>query len=162
MKKIRYFIIFTLILSFLPATSTFGQKKTRAGKKKEKAELLDQEYESMKKLVHSGSYNFTAYKCRNIVKNGTSFPDILSEPNYFTIRNGKYSFFLSAIFTEKRTSTGEISDLKIIENDNNHTIQVEFSIYSQRKYQFTIMPKGRAELRLRKTILYGNIGPILK
>ena len=42
MKIIRYFIIFTLILSFLPATSTFGQRKTRAEKKKEKAELLDQ------------------------------------------------------------------------------------------------------------------------
>ena len=94
----------------------------------------------------------------------------------FTIKNGEYSAYLPPSAFDNANSppdyvTGKITDLKIVEKDDNHTILVEFTIppaknyYRNRKVHFEIMPGGKTRLTISiyrgsETVYEGKIGPI--
>lgn len=174
MKIMSYFIISAFILIFLPANSIFGQKMTRAEKKKEKAELMDQSYELMKTIVHSGSYKFTADR---MFVNSKSI-DLYSTPNnYIAIRNNDFSAWLIGLpgQGEYYFTTGKITDSIIIEKDNAHKILLELYITNSIKFgnnvgiiklQFTIMSEGEAMLIVTdgtgavRANYYGKVEPV--
>lgn len=172
MKKI-------LTLCFILSFSINLTAQTRKERKAEKKEQLETQYQSIKELIESGSFNFEALRAiplgNDVANIGLSLPagsavfqggtvNLTGNTNYVNINDGDADIFLpffGRVFIPKRNPSesgikykGEIIKYKTSFNSKKKRIILSFDAKKNNeslKFSFIITPGGHARLTVNSS-----------
>ena len=159
---------------FLAGTTVSGQNKSRQEKKTAKKQEAVEGYENMKKLVHSGLYEFSAIRA---FPSGGSMVDLTTNPNRVVVNiydvESDLPFYGTAYTADLSGEggirfKGKLSNIVIEERDRKQLVYVSFDVShsgGSYKFSFEVFSSGDTRLTVipsrKSTISYqGRIRPI--